>query len=230
MHIVYERQPITLIDTAGIRRRGKVEQGIEQYSVLRSMRSIDRADVALLLIDGADGVTAQDAHVAGYVLEKMKGVVVVVNKWDIVEKDSHTMVEYTKRVRGELKFLDYVPVIYISAKTGQRVHTVLPTALEVAAARRYRLGTSELNQLIREVYEKAPPPSRGGRPLRIYYATQADTEPPTFLIFVNDPEMIHFSYERYLENQIRAHYPLVGTPIRLVFRPRAGSARTRDRA
>jgi GTP-binding protein len=219
--LVYEGQPITLIDTAGIRRRGKVEQGIEQYSVLRAMRSIDRADVALLLIDGVDGVTAQDAHVAGYVLEKMKSVVVVVNKWDAVEKDSNTMVEYTKRIRAELKFLDYVPVIYISAKTTQRVHTVLPAALEVAEARRHRLGTSELNHLIREAYEKAPP-SRGGRPLRIYYATQAEAEPPTFVLFVNDPELVHFSFERYLDNQIRAHYPFVGTPIRLVFRPRSG--------
>jgi GTP-binding protein len=219
--IVYEGQPITIIDTAGIRRRGKVEQGIEQYSVLRAMRSIDRADVALLLIDGVDGVTAQDAHVAGYVLEKMKGVVVIVNKWDAVEKDSNTMIEYTKRIRAELQFLDYVPVLYISAKTTQRVHTVLPAALEVAEARRHRLGTSELNQLIRDAYEKAPF-SRGGRPLRIYYATQAEAEPPTFVLFVNDPELVHFSFERYLENQIRAHYPFVGTPIRLVFRPRSG--------
>ncbi|HXF62705.1 MAG TPA: ribosome biogenesis GTPase Der [Caldilineaceae bacterium] len=220
MEITYEGQRITLIDTAGIRRRGKIEQGIEQYSVLRSMRSIDRADVALLLIDAVDGVTAQDAHVAGYVLEKMKGVVVVVNKWDAVEKDSNTMVEYTKRIRAELKFLDYVPVIYISAKTTQRVHTVLPTALEVAAARRHRLSTGELNQLIRSAYEHVSPPSKGGRPLRIYYATQAEAEPPTFILFVNDPELVHFSYERYLENQIRAHYPFVGTPIRLIFRAR----------
>ncbi len=135
MKLMYEGQEITLIDTAGIRRRGKVEPGIERYSVLRSMRSIDRAEVALLLIDALDGVTAQDTHVAGYVLEKKKGVVVVVNKWDALEKDTHTMVEYVERVREDLKFMSYVPVIFISAKTKQRVHTVLPTALEVAAAR-----------------------------------------------------------------------------------------------
>lgn len=220
--LTYNGQLVTLIDTAGIRRRGKVEQGIEKYSVLRAMRSIDRADVALLLIDAVDGVTAQDAHVAGYVLEKMKSVVVVVNKWDALEKETNTMIEFTKRIRNELKFLDYVPVVYISAKTTQRVHTVLPAALEVAAARKHRLGTSELNHLIRDAYDKVPPPNRGGRPLRIFYATQAEAEPPTFVLFVNDPEMVHFSYERYLENQIRDYYPFAGTPIRIVFRGRSG--------
>lgn len=220
--LTYNGQLVTLIDTAGIRRRGKVEQGIEKYSVLRAMRSVDRADVALLVIDAVDGVTAQDAHVAGYVLEKMKSVVVVVNKWDALEKETNTMLEYTKRIRTELKFLDYVPVVYISAKTTQRVHMVLPTALEVAEARKHRLGTSELNHLVRDAYDKVPPPSRGGRPLRIFYATQAEAEPPTFVLFVNDPEMVHFSYERYLENQIRDHYPFSGTPIRIVFRGRSG--------
>lgn len=220
--IAYNNQKITLIDTAGIRRRGRVERGIEKYSVLRSMRSIDRADVALLLIDALDGVTDQDAHVAGYILERMKGVVVVVNKWDALEKETNTMIEFTKQLRADLKFLDYVPVIYISAKTGQRVQTVLPTALEVAAARKHRMGTSELNHMIRDAYDKVPPPSKGGRPLRIYYATQAEAEPPTFVLFVNDKELVHFSYERYLENRIREHYPFVGTPIRLIFRNRGG--------
>ena len=220
--IVYDGQPIVLIDTAGIRRRGRVERGIEKYSVLRSMRSIDRADVALLLIDATDGVTDQDAHIAGYVLERMKGVVVVVNKWDAVEKDTHTMNEFTQRIRTELKFLDYVPVVFISAKTGQRVSNLIPVALQVAAARQHRLGTSELNNLIRTVYDAVPAPSKNGRPLRIYYATQAETQPPTFILFVNDPNLVHFSYERYLENRIREHYPFTGTPIRLVFRMRGG--------
>ena len=182
------------------------------------MRSIDRADVALLLIDANDGVTAQDAHVAGYVLERMKGVVVVVNKWDMIEKDEHTMVEFAKQVREDLKFLSYVPVIFISALTKQRVHQVLPTSLSVVEARRHRLTTSELNQLLRESYDKAAPPTRHGRPLRIYFGTQVETEPPTFVLFVNDPELVHFSYERYLENCIRAHYPFSGTPIRIHFR------------
>jgi GTP-binding protein len=184
------------------------------------MRSIDRAEVALLLIDALDGVTAQDTHVAGYVLEKKKGVVVVVNKWDALEKDTYTMVEYVERVREDLKFMSYVPVLFISAKTKQRVHTVLPTALEVAAARRQRIPTGELNQIVREAYDRTPPPTKNGRPLRIYYATQVAVSPPTFVIFVNDPDIVHFSYERYLENRIREQVQFPGTPIRLIFRKR----------
>ena len=218
--IVYNKQPITLIDTAGIRRRGKVEPGIEKYSVLRSMRSVDRADVALLLIDAEDGVTAQDAHVAGYVLERYKSVVVVVNKWDAIEKDSYTMLDFTKRIRTDLKFLDYVPVIFISALTHQRIHTVLPAALEVAAARQHRMSTSEINDVIRKAYDRMPPSSRSGRRLRIYYVTQVSVAPPTFAFFVNDPNLVHFSYDRYLENRIREYYPFLGTPLRLHFRER----------
>ncbi len=219
--MVYHGQNITLIDTAGVRRRGRVEPGIEKYSVLRSMRSIDRADVALLLIDGVEGVTAQDAHIAGYVLEAHKSVVVLVNKWDIVEKNTQTMVEYTRRVREELKFLDYVPVLFISALTRQRVQKVLPTALAVAAERRHRIPTSELNGVIQDAYHRSPPATKQMRPFRIYYATQASVEPPTFILFVNDPELAHFSYLRYLDNQLRRHHPFVGTPIRIRLRPRS---------
>ncbi len=226
--LVYDGEPILLIDTAGIRRRGQIEPGIEHYSVLRSVRGIDRADVALLLIDAVDGVTAQDAHVAGYVLEKYTGVVVVVNKWDAIEKDSQTMGTFTERIRAELKFLDYVPVIFISALTHQRIHQVLPAALEVAQARRHRLTTSEFNQLVQSAYDQVPPASRGGHRLRFYYGTQVGVSPPTFVIFVNDPEMVHFSYERYLENQIRAYYPFTGTPIRLLFRGRDGDRNRGD--
>jgi GTP-binding protein len=218
MSLVFHGQRITLIDTAGIRRRGSVERGIEQYSVLRSMQAIDRADVALLLIDATEGVTAQDAHVAGYVLEKMKSVIVVVNKWDAVEKDEHTLNAFTTTVRESLKFLDYVPVLFVSALTRQRVNRVLPTILEVAEARNHRLTTSELNHLLREAYDAISPPNKAGRPLRIYYGTQVGVAPPVFTIFVNDEDMIHFSYERYLENRIRAHHPFLGTPIRLIFR------------
>ncbi|MCB0188493.1 MAG: ribosome biogenesis GTPase Der, partial [Caldilineaceae bacterium] len=218
--IVYNGEEIVLIDTAGIRRRGSIEQGIEQYSVLRSMRSIDRADVALLLIDATDGVTAQDTHVAGYVLERQKGVVVIVNKWDALEKDETTMQHYARQVREDLKFLAYVPVLFVSAKTRQRIHQVLPTAMTVIEARRHRLSTSEVNQVLREAYDKSMPPSKNGRHLRLYYGTQVGIEPPTFVVFVNDPELVHFSYERYLENQIRAYYPFTGTPIRIYFRQR----------
>ncbi len=218
--IVYDGQRIRLIDTAGIRRRGKVEPGIEKYSVLRSMRSVDRADVALLLIDATEGVTAQDAHVAGYVLERYKSVVVLVNKWDAIEKDTYTMLDFTEKVREDLKFMDYVPVLFISALTRQRVNKILPEALRVVEARRHRLGTSEFNQVLRDAYDRIAPPSKNGRPLRVYYGTQVETEPPTFLVFVNDPKLVHFSYQRYLENRIREHYPFLGTPIRLFFRPR----------
>jgi len=219
--ITYEGQQVTLIDTAGIRRRGKIEVGIEKYSVMRSMLGVDRADVALLLLDATEGITAQDAHVAGYVIEKQKSVVVVVNKWDAIEKDTQTMVEYTRRVRQELKFLDYVPVIFISAKTKQRIHTVLPTAMAVAAERYHRISTGELNRVIQEAYDRSPPASRTARRLRIYYVTQAGVAPPTFIFFVNDPELAHFSYIRYLENQIRAYHPYLGTPLRLFMRRRS---------
>lgn len=220
MELTFDGQRITLIDTAGIRRRGRVEQGIEQYSVLRSMRAIDRADVALLLIDAQEGVTAQDMHVASYVLEANKSVVVLINKWDAVEKDSQTMVEYARTVREQLAFMEYVPVLFISAKTRQRVNKVLPTALRVVAERRHRLSTSEVNQILSEAYEATQLPSRQGRVLRIYYGAQVGNEPPTFVIFVNDEELVHFSYARYLENRIRAYYPFEGTPIKLLFRSR----------
>ncbi|MCB9138725.1 MAG: ribosome biogenesis GTPase Der [Caldilineaceae bacterium] len=218
--IIYDGQTIRLIDTAGIRRRGRVEPGIEKYSVLRSMRSIDRADVALLLIDATEGVTAQDAHVAGFVLDRNKSVVVIVNKWDAVEKDTHTMVEFTRQIRTDLRFLDYVPVLFISAQTRQRVNKVLPAALDVAEARHHRLTTSEVNHIIHEAYDRNAPPTRQGRALRLYYGTQIETEPPTFIIFVNDDKLVHFSYGRYMENQIRAYYPFIGTPIRVIFRSR----------
>lgn len=216
--IKFEGREITLIDTAGIRRRGSVEPGIEKYSVLRSMQAIDRADVALLLIDATEGVTAQDAHVAGYVLEAFKSVIVLVNKWDAVEKDEHTMNKFAEEVRENLKFLSYVPVLFISAVTKQRIHRVLPTVLEVYEARNHRLSTSEVNNIIREAYDINSPPSRHGRPLRLYYGTQVGVAPPGFTIFVNDEEMVHFSYARYLENRIRIHYPFTGTPIRIFFR------------
>jgi GTP-binding protein len=216
--LTFYGQTLTLIDTAGIRRRGSIEPGIEQYSVLRSMRSIDRADVVLLLIDAQEGVTAQDAHVAGYVLEKEKSAVVIVNKWDVIEKDEHTLLAFTRQVRSDLKFLDYVPVLFISALTRQRINQVLPTALQVVEARRHRLSTSELNQLLHEAYDSISPPNKQGRYLRIYYGAQVGNDPPTFVIFVNDPEIVHFSYERYLENRIRAHFPFLGTPLKFIFR------------
>jgi GTP-binding protein len=218
--MVYEDVPLTLIDTAGIRRRGRIEPGVEKYSVLRAMRAIERADVALLVIDATSGVTAQDAHIAGFILESWKSAVVVVNKWDAIPKDTHTMDEFTRQVRQELNFLDYVPVLFISAMTGQRVNQVLPMALRVQEERLVRLSTSQLNQILQRAQDQHPAPSTAGRQLKIYYGTQVRSDPPTFLLYVNDPKLAHFTYLRYLENRLRESYPYLGTPVRLVLKPR----------
>lgn len=219
-HIEYDGLPITLIDTAGIRRRGKVEPGVEKYSVVRSMRAIERCDVALLLIDATSGITAQDAHIAGYILEAWKSVVVIVNKWDAIEKDTYTVADYTKKIREELNFMDYVPILFISAKTGQRVDQVLPTALQVQEERLARIPTSKLNQVFREAQDAHAPTNTTGHALKIYYATQVRSDPPTFMLYVNDPKLAHFSYIRYLENKLRQEYKFVGTPVRIVLKPR----------
>lgn len=218
--IEYDGLKVTLIDTAGIRRRGKIERGVEQYSVLRSLKAIERADVVLLIIDATTGVTNQDAHIAGFILEAWKSCVVLINKWDAVEKDASTMDVFTRRVRQELNFMDYVPVLFISAKTGQRVDQVLPLALRVQEERLARISTSQLNQIIQHAQDKHAAPSRTGRPFKMYYGTQVRSDPPTFMIYVNDPKLAHFSYLRYLENQIRAVYGFLGTPIRLVLKGR----------
>jgi GTP-binding protein len=216
----WEGMPITLIDTAGIRRRGKIAPGVEHYSVLRALRAIHRADVALLLVDAEQGVTAQDAHIASYVLEEWASAVVVVNKWDAVEKDADTMDVYRNWVREALRFMDYVPIIFISALTGRRVDTVIPTALSVHEARFRRLPTGELNRIVRRALDRHAPPSKRGKRLKIYYASQPGVDPPTFVFHVNDPDLLHFGYERYLENQLRMAFEFPGTPLRLFFRRR----------
>ena len=218
--ILYNDIPVILIDTAGIRRRGHITPGVEKYSVLRSLRAIERADVALLVIDAASGITAQDTHIAGFILDAWKSAIVLVNKWDLVEKDSYTMDEFTRRIRQELNFMDFVPVLFISAKTGQRVERVMPLALQVQEERLVRLSTSQLNQILQEAQDQHPAPSHAGRQLKIYYGTQVRSDPPTFLLYVNDPKLAHFSYLRYLENRLRQVYPYLGTPVRLVLRPR----------
>jgi GTP-binding protein len=212
--------PITLIDTAGIRRRGKIGRDVERYSVLRALKAIQRADVALLVIDGVEGVTAQDAHVASFILDEWASVVVLINKWDAVEKDTHTVAEYTKWVRETLRFLDYVPVLFISALTGQRVHKVVPAALAVQEARFRRISTGDLNRLVQGALARHAPPSKRGKRLKIYYVSQPGVDPPTFVFHVNDPDLVHFSYERYLENRLREAYEFPGTPLRLIFRQR----------
>ena len=219
-HFTFNELPITLIDTAGIRRRGRIEPGVEKFSVLRSFQAIERADVALLVIDASEGLSAQDAHIAGFILDAWKSVVVVVNKWDTLEKDNHTMEEFTRTIRHELNFLDYVPILYVSAKTNQRVSQIMPTALQVQEERLARLSTSQLNQILQGAQSEHAAPSRTGRQLKMYYGTQVRSDPPTFLIYVNDPKLAHFSYQRFLENKIREFHPFVGTPIRIVMRPR----------
>lgn len=218
-HIEIDGLPITLIDTAGIRRRGKIEQGVEKYSVLRSMRAIERADVALLLIDAIEGITAQDAHIAGYILEARKSCVVVVNKWDAIEKDTYTMVAFTEKIRNDLNFMDYVPLLFISAKTGQRVDQVLPIALKVQEERLARLTTSTLNRIIQRVQDLHTP-SKAGRVFKMYYGTQVRSDPPTFMIYCNEPKLAHFTFIRFIENTIREEYPFTGTPIFIVFKKR----------
>jgi len=219
-HLEWNGSPVTLIDTAGIRRRGRVETGIEQYSVLRSMRAIDRSDVVLMVVDATEPFTAQDLHIAGYVEEQKKGIVVVVNKWDLIEKDTYTMDEYRALAAKELVFVPYAPIAFISAKYGQRVHQVLDLALEVVKERKKRIPTAALNKMLREAVANHPPSSKSGKPIKFYYGTQVDIEPPTFVFFCSDPKAIHFSYRRYIENQLREQFSFTGTPIRISFRGR----------
>ncbi len=211
-------RPLTIIDTAGIRRRGKIDRGIEKYSVLRALKAIDRADVALLVIDADEGITAQDAHIAGMVLERMKSMIVVVNKWDLIEKAANTMYEYERNIRANLSFMPYAPIVFISALSGQRIHQVLETTFSVWEERYRRVPTSELNRVIREALLDHAPVGGDTRGLKIYYTTQVRVNPPVFLFHVNDPKLVHFSYERYLENRLRVVFPFTGTPIRFSFR------------
>jgi len=216
----HEGIPLTLIDTAGIRRRGKIERGVEKFSVIRSLRAIERCDVALLLIDAESGITAQDTHIAGYILQEWKSTVVVVNKWDLIEKDNYTTKQYTDKIQHELNFMSYIPLLFISAKTRQRVDRVLPMALRVQEERLARVSTSKFNKILQNAQDAHGSPSRGGQALRIYYGNQVRSDPPTFLIHVNDPKLAHFSYIRYLENSIRREFEFLGTPIRLVLKAR----------
>ena len=222
--LAYGRSEVVLIDTAGIRRRGKVANGpaAERYAALRSMKAISRADVAIVVIDAEDGLTAQDAHVAGYVVEEGKGLVIAVNKWDLLtEKTDKTFDQYVIALRREAPFIDLAPVISISAKTGQRVGRVLEAAVDIWGERRRRIGTGELNRLVAEALRRQSPSMVKGRRPKIFYATQVAVAPPTFVFFAKDAGSVHFSYQRYLENQIREAYGFDGTPIRIFFRERS---------
>jgi GTP-binding protein len=218
------RSQIVLIDTAGIRRRGKVASGpaAERFSTLRALKAIGRADVAVLLIDAVDGLTAQDAHVAGYVVEEGRGLVVAVNKWDLVEdKTDRTFDQYVQWIRAQGPFLDFAPIVSISAKTHQRVGKVLELAIDIWGERRKRVPTAELNRILRAATDRQQPPVVKGRRPKIFYGTQAAVAPPTFVFFANDAVSVHFSYRRYLENRLRDEFGFDGTPIKLIFRDRA---------
>jgi GTPase len=228
--VVVDDSPLVLVDTAGIRRRGSVQQGIERYSVLRSMKAIDRADVAVVMTDATEGYTAQDAHVVGHVLEAGKGIVLVINKWDAVEKDGHTADAWLKVLRREAPYLAWADIVFASAQTGQRMERVLREARRVAEERYRRVPTADLNRVVTDAVRAHPPSHVRNRLGKVLYATQVAVAPPTFVIFVNDPELIHFSYRRYLENRIRDEYGFLGTPIRLIFRERASDEAARRSA
>lgn len=247
--VEHDGREVMLIDTAGIRRRGHIGPGVEKYSVLRADRAIDRCDVAILMIDAVEGITAQDTHIAGYVNEAAKGIVVVVNKWDIIKERRRELAAledpdlpatrgeaqlgaqevldaeaYMRIVRERLKFVPYAPVIFAAAKTRYHVGDILDEALKIYAERQVHIPTARLNEVIREAVQRHHPPAVQGNPLRIFYVTQAEVSPPTFVFFVNDPSLLHFSYQRYLENKLREAFGFEGTAIRMQFR-----ARTTDR-
>jgi GTP-binding protein len=213
-----EGQKYVLIDTAGMRKRGKVYENVEKYSVMRAMKAIERADVVLVVINGEEGIIEQDKHIAGYAHEAGKASIFVVNKWDIVEKDDKTMNRFTQTIRDHFLFMTYAPVVFVSAKTKQRLHKLLPVVAEVAENHSVRIKTPLLNEVVSDAISLTPPPTDKGKRLRINYVTQVAVKPPTFVIFVNEPELMHFSYERYLENKLRSAFHFEGTPLRLITR------------
>lgn len=209
------------IDTAGIRRKSKIEDNLEKYSIMRTLLAVERADVCLLMIDANEGITAQDATIAGEAHEAGKGIIIVVNKWDEYKKENGTLEKYKKEVYNKLSYLSYAPIIFISAKTGQRVDKLFNIINNVANQNALRVSTSVLNQVLNEAIAIVQPPTDKGRRLRVFYMTQASTKPPTFVVFVNDKDLFHFSYERYLINQIRKEFDLTGTPVRMIVREKS---------
>ena len=211
---------IRLVDTAGIRRKGVTKGGIEHYSVLRGLRALERADVVMLVIDATEGVLLQDQHIAGYAVDAGKGVVIVVNKWDLLPAEERDDKDWRKRIDRSFQFLPGAPVVYASAKSGRRVEDILPAAMAVADARKQRVPTGEMNRLLRDALASHPPPAHKGKQPKVMYAAQGKERTPTFVFFVNDPELLHFSYKRYLENRIREAYGFAGVPLRTIFRKR----------
>lgn len=213
-----EQGKYIFIDTAGIRKKSKITENIEKYSITRTLLAIERADICVLMIDALEGVTEQDTKIAGEAHEAGKGVIIVVNKWDAYEKENGTLEKYTKEVYEKLAYLSYAPILFLSAKTGQRVHKLFELINQVASQNAMRVSTATLNQVLNEAIAILQPPTDKGKRLKIFYMTQASTKPPTFVVFVNDKKLFHFSYERYLINQIRKEFGLTGTPVRMMVR------------
>lgn len=214
-------QEYVIIDTAGMRKKGKVYESTEKYSVLRALRAIERSDVVLVVLDGEEGIIEQDKKIAGYAHEAGRSIVIVVNKWDAVEKDEKTMKEFEENIRAHFQFLDYAPIVFLSAKTRKRTQTLLPMINKACESHSLRVPTNVLNDVIMDAIAMNPTPTHNGQRLRVYYATQVAIKPPTFVVFVNDPELLHFSYERFLENRIRDAFDFEGSPIRIIGRARA---------
>ncbi|MFC4354563.1 ribosome biogenesis GTPase Der [Chryseomicrobium palamuruense] len=219
-HYSYDNQEYVMIDTAGMRKKGKVYENTEKYSVLRALKAIERSDVVLVVLNAEEGIQEQDKKIAGYAHEAGRGVIIVVNKWDALEKDDKTMNVFTQQIREHFLFLDYAPIVFVSAKTKQRVHSVFPVIQKVSENHSMRIQSSILNEVIEDAVARNPAPSDKGKRLRIYYATQVATRPPTFVVFVNEPELMHFSYTRFLENRIREAFDFEGTPIKIIARAR----------
>jgi GTP-binding protein len=217
--VAFQGKRVLLVDTAGIRRPG-LTKGVEQYSLLRGLRAMERADIGIVVIDAREGLTAQDAHIAGYVVEAGRGLVLVLNKWDLLAPEEKEEKVWRKQIKDALSFAPWAPISYVSAKTGQRVAQPLEVALKVVEERKRRVATPELNRWLRTNLGKREPPTHRGKRLKVLYVTQAEANTPTFVFFVNDPELVHFSYRRYLDTQLRQAFGFEGTPIRLVFRKR----------
>lgn len=216
--VIREGQKFLFIDTAGMRRKARIDEPIEKYSIIRSLRAVDRSDVVLMVIDAIDGVTEQDKKIAGYAHEAGKGIVLVVNKWDLYDKDNTSTLRYTENLRRELVFMQYTPVVFVSAMTKQRIHRLPEVIHYVAEQNAMRISTSVLNQVVEDAIAINPPPTEKGQRLKILYATQVKIKPPTFVIFVNEPEIMHFSYQRYLENKLREAFGFEGTPLQMIIR------------
>ncbi|MGL4523599.1 MAG: ribosome biogenesis GTPase Der [Bacilli bacterium] len=219
-NIVREDQKYTIIDTAGMRKRGKVYESTEKYSVMRAMRAIERSDVVLVVLDGEEGIIEQDKHIAGYAHQAGRAIVIVVNKWDAVQKDDKTMKKYEDNIRAHMPFLEYAPIVFLSALTKRRIHTLLPMVQHVCESHKMRVQTNLLNEVIMDSVAMNPTPTHNGNRLKIFYSTQVAISPPTFVVFVNDPELLHFSYERFLINRLRESFGFEGTPIKVIGRER----------